>query len=629
MCINIQALARLKLIIIIFCFSGSILFSNNKDTLLVTDSSAVFYYYNNIDVAGFHKLYNLDTSLTGIQNYDPLFSDNKYYASLGNIGLAHKNLVFSPFITQGFNFGTNSFDNYLFKNDKIKYYRVVKAFTDLFYVMGAKKEQFLRVIHSQNVTRRLTLGINFRLIHSPGFYKRQFSDDKNFVCKVQYSTKNKRYSLIANYIHNKISVQENGGITFDSIFEKNIENNRELFDINLSNAENRLKQNSFFVNQYFRLSKNNLHYTDSMDTKDNDSFDLGQISYSLYFSKLSQIYKDDIADTLFYWTTYDKSNPTYDSTFIYKIENQLFWHNSDDNREKKYLFFIGLKHRYVEISGYADKKYFNQFIPSINSLIKIIKNFELILKAKYVSGDYNEGDYELNAQINLKKGKSKFIFKGTYTKQEPEWFYQQYYSNHFRWDNNFNKQKIISGGLAYKYKKFETGVNYYKINDFVYLDTLAYPCRFNKELNLLSAHIYKDFKLGYWGFDNKLIYQSTTEDNVLRLPELIANISIHYTRNLFKSAATLQLGFDFFYNSNYFADAYMPATRSFYLQNKKEIGNYFYGDLFLILKIKRARLFLKYHHINSGLTSYDYYMVPHYPMQDGGFRFGVSWRFYD
>ena len=73
----------------------------------------------------------------------------------------------------------------------------------------------------------------------------------------------------------------------------------------------------------------------------------------------------------------------------------------------------------------------------------------------------------------------------------------------------------------------------------------------------------------------------------------------------------------------------MPATRNFYIQNDKEIGNYIYVDVFFNLQVKRARLFLKYINLGSLFNYYNYYTVPSYPMQDDGFRFGVSWMFYD
>jgi hypothetical protein len=90
-----------------------------------------------------------------------------------------------------------------------------------------------------------------------------------------------------------------------------------------------------------------------------------------------------------------------------------------------------------------------------------------------------------------------------------------------------------------------------------------------------------------------------------------------------------QLALDLFYNTPYYGDAWMPATQQFYLQNNTKTGNYLYADVALNFKIKRARLFLKLSHFDNGLMGYDYFTVPHYPMQNRAFKFGVSWLFFD
>jgi hypothetical protein len=73
----------------------------------------------------------------------------------------------------------------------------------------------------------------------------------------------------------------------------------------------------------------------------------------------------------------------------------------------------------------------------------------------------------------------------------------------------------------------------------------------------------------------------------------------------------------------------MPALRSFYWQEEKKTGNYYYADVFISLMIKRFRIFIKYQHLNELWSESRYYMVPHYPQQGAAFKFGLSWSFYD
>jgi len=84
-----------------------------------------------------------------------------------------------------------------------------------------------------------------------------------------------------------------------------------------------------------------------------------------------------------------------------------------------------------------------------------------------------------------------------------------------------------------------------------------------------------------------------------------------------------------YYNTKYYADAYNPALGVFHQQNEKKLGNYPYLDVFLNIKLKRTRFFLKYEHLNSGWIYKNYFSALHYPRNEGMFKAGISWTFYD
>jgi len=632
-------LKKLTYIFTIFILISSNIYADEGDTLQQkVDSSAVFYFYDNPDSAALSKLYYIDTILTGFQQYDPISKHGRFYAGLGNIGLAHHNMIYNPFISNEFDFGIHSFDRYLYKNKTVKYYKLFIPYTKLYFENGAKKEHFFRVTHSQNIARQFTIGLDFSFIHSPGYYERQKSDDKNLFITGQYYTKNKRYGIIANYIHNKLIVEENGGIQSDSAFENNIETDRQLLNVNLQNAQNKIKEAGLFFNQYFylsKISKNNT--TDTIPIK--RKLDLGRISHSFSWSRNQFLYEDKHPASLFY-QKYDSiidSTLTHDSTYVIKIKNQLTWSNlgfNDKLEDKIFYIYFSLNYQYIEIGGYAPTKCFNQLIPSGGFSVFILKSFRLNFNAGYTFGNYNNGGFKAHAQIdqfigNKNKNLCLLKLKATYSNQIPSYFYQHYEANNFRWSSNLKKHKFIIAGVEYSYKTLKLGANLYQLKNFVYFDTLAKPNQCEKSFNVISAFIYKDFKIGKFGIDNKFIYQNVSNSNILRLPELTANVTVHFTQSLFKNAATIQPGIEVYYFTDYYANAYMPALRSFYIQNEKKIGNCFYADVFLNFKIKRVLFFVKYQHFNAGFSGYNYYTVPHYPMQDAAFKFGISWRFYD
>ena len=139
----------------------------------------------------------------------------------------------------------------------------------------------------------------------------------------------------------------------------------------------------------------------------------------------------------------------------------------------------------------------------------------------------------------------------------------------------------------------------------------------------------KNLKWKCLELDNKIVYQKSLNTDLIHLPEIMSNNAFYITGVLFNKALVAQLGLELTFFSSYYPLAWMPDTKEFYLQNDYKSANYPYVDFFLNVKIKRARIYLKMDHINSGLSGYNYYMIPNYPMSDRAFKFGVSWVFYN
>jgi hypothetical protein len=158
---------------------------------------------------------------------------------------------------------------------------------------------------------------------------------------------------------------------------------------------------------------------------------------------------------------------------------------------------------------------------------------------------------------------------------------------------------------------------------------MALPMAADKALFLSYLQIVKKIKWKGFNQINRVLVQKVNNKDALQLPLLAYGNVSYYENTFFKDVLRIQLGFDFYYNTSYFADAFMPATGLFYRQDKREIGNYPFMDAFLNWKIKRTRLFLKYTNLLSGLAGYNYFTTYGYPMNERGLRFGFSWSFYD
>ncbi len=609
---------------------------DNDTTVL--DSLLVTYFKGNIENYKLNRFYNIDTNTYNYQKFDPLYRHNGMYSTLSNIGQASKNMVFSPTLSVGYLTKPIAFAPYMYENDSVQYYNITVPYTNLDYVMSAGREQNFNVIFTRKIFTGFTFGLNYAINYSPNSsspYVNNGSNIQRFYLTSQYYTKNKRYGILGNYLNNKLTVNENGGIKYDSVFEQNIESDRRIIAVNLSAAENLLKQSGFYIEQYFNLLKP--LKSDSSRRR----IDPGNISYSFQYQRNRFTYTDPNNDSTFYFNPsgiFD-STSTFDSLTQIKYQNILRWSNigyNEDPSDKIFYIYAGGKHTFLQqVLPYDSvKSNLTQLSVFGGVAFNFGRSFHLSGNVEYYTGNYNDGDLLLDGTLRQYLGtEDKNIgylkFGINLIRRSPNWYLNNYQSNHYSWNNNFNKENylIISG--SYNFKTVSAGVKFFTIGNYTYLNDSIRPAQLSKTETVLSAFAQGTIPLKKFGINTRLVYQSTSQPNVIRLPQFTGVLDIYFRSQIFKKAGTVQTGFQVTYFSSYYADSYMPELRQFYLQNEKQIGNYPYIDVYLTLMVKRARLFVKYSHFNSLFGNYSYFLAPHYPAREARFSFGASWRFHD
>ena len=170
--------------------------------------------------------------------------------------------------------------------------------------------------------------------------------------------------------------------------------------------------------------------------------------------------------------------------------------------------------------------------------------------------------------------------------------------------------------------------NYAVINNFVFNDTTGTPAQHGGQLLVLSAYADKDFNYRNLHFRTRLLWQKSSDENILHLPDFSTFISSYYKFIVSKVLFT-QIGIDMRYFTEYYADKYDPSTGFFYLQDYKKVGDFPYLDAYVNLRLKRTRIFFKVINIGTTFMNKEYFTTPHYPMNRMTFRMGFSWGFYD
>lgn len=520
----------------------------------------------------------------------------------------------------------------------MRYYRARTPYTEITALFGMKKEQFSKLLHTQNINKQWNIAIHMLRIRSEGFYQRQNCSDNNVSFSTNYGSKNNRYSVLANAIVSSIRSDENGGIKYDSVFEERLLGNKKLISVRLADARTKRRHREVYLKQslYFG-KKENVMKEDSVIGKRIQP--TSSISYSFNANDLDFSYTEAKLDSNYYENIFFDSIQTRDSThseeFIHGIglqtillrkirinadaeqSNRRFVQYNDDSTRILDSNFISQSVRIVlsNQTGHANKR-----------KISWRAGKEYIIKGPFEFDDHVFGHISY-----VSKKDKKISFDIHTTSRSVPFLYNHYVSNHFWWKNNLETMYETNMSLRYKDKKnkLHAGAEMSHIVGYVYFDSTFLPKQHDTAIQIRSAFIQKNLHMKHFGFNNRITWQDVSDPDVLRLPQFTTNHSIYYEGKWFRKAVDVQLGLDITYYSSYFADAYMPALGQFYLQNEKEFGNYPFVDFFFNMRVRHAKIFFKSEHVNSGFTGPNYFLAPHMPAPDRSIKVGVRWTFYD
>ena len=177
-----------------------------------------------------------------------------------------------------------------------------------------------------------------------------------------------------------------------------------------------------------------------------------------------------------------------------------------------------------------------------------------------------------------------------------------------------------------------TSVKYTDKTDNVSYKNDLNVSQYGGNIQVLSAMLRQDFKLGILHLDNEIIYQKSSNEDILPLPELSLYHNLYIRFGLAKRVLLIDMGADVRYFTSYYAPDYSPAMGQFYLQNKDtrvKIGNYPLVNAYVNMHLKRTRIFLQMYNLIQGNTGYSYFLAPHYPLNPRILKIGISWNFFD
>lgn len=601
---------------------------------------------------------DFDTTSLNFQNFT--FPERKSTISaehLANLGSPFQSRIFndrtekSPFIF------LRSWEQWYKSPDEFVFLNTTKPYTNLKYLttFGNEKsqEENFQFYYSANVNKYLNIGADYEIIYSRGFYTNNSTRDK--LADIFGNYQSPKYEAFWKASYNYMENLENGGITDDRyitdplLMSGGLKEYESLnIPVNLTDAKNQHKNHQLYFNQRYNLG---FERVDVKDTLKREFVPVTSLIHTLYIDQSQKSYRSSTANPVYYDSIANiDSKLTADTCSLFVMRNTFGISLREGFHEWAKMGLTGfIEHefkRYMEYSPdarlrdstnlFSRYSYHNQNLLWAGGELyrREGKTLNYSALAKICLQGEQIGDFELNGNIktdfSLLKHTVKLDANGYIKNIEPDYFLEHYYSNHFSWDNSFYKEKRVKvdGSLEIPDLGFGFSASAENLTDYVYFNNKALPQQFSGNIQVLSANLRQHLCAGVFNWDNDIVYQHSSNENVLALPDFTI-YSNFYIKTFISKVLLTHIGVDCRYFTEYYAPAYMPATGQFYTQKDVKIGNYPFMNAYANFNLKRMRFFVMYSHVSRLFADPKYFSGPHYPMNSSIIKAGLSWNFWD
>lgn len=582
----------------------------------------------------------VDTTFDDIQNYNYIFRKNTANTYLGNFPSPYLSDIFILRDAEEDFFPLSSIRSFLFRTSDALLYNTTTPFTQLVYFTGGgkgKNETMLDVWHVQNIRPYWNAGVRYNLISSDGRYMNQKSKAYNFSFFSSYERERMAASLFVN--QNNGVFNENGGIT-DRYFIRDTTMKAEDVPVNLSDARNAYRNFNFNFQVQYNIGKSKLQVNGEDSTF---SYPAKAVVTGSAEDNVHRFREDNVNRDFFPVSYIDSvSNLDIQENLVYSFSTRFVV-----NEHPKYTYlpgiYAGVDFKYLDyrertsldtINNYGSSVYTGTWLTAgiFNVDTTALLTYDVAGKLGVV-GHY-AGNFRLDGYVRQYLSKSKMSYvhaRALFELKSVNHFFTRYIGNHDIWINDFKPVKTLSAEAKYVNERMRTevGVGLSNTIDYVYFDADAVP-RQASNILVVTAWAKQKFRAGkHFHFDQTVYYQRSSDDAVLSLPELALYSHNYYNNQMFNKALELNIGFDLFYNTRFYADKYRPSLMQFYNQQEEKTGGYPKLDVFVNFRIKRAVLFAKYEHVNYYFTNGQYFSALNYPINPAMFKFGLRWNFFD
>lgn len=592
---------------------------------------------------------------------------------LANLGSPFQSKIFfdrtdkTPFL-----FG-KVYENWLTAIDEQYFYNTTTPYTNLRYLTTfgneTSQEENFKFLFTVNVNKYLNIGVDYEILYSRGFYNH--NSNRNKLANIFGNYQSPRYEAFWKLSFNNMENFENGGISNDLYITKPMQMSGGLsqyeslnIPVEFSDGKSLYNNTHLFLNHKYHLGfeRMDIVQKDSLaDKKTPATLDtiitfvpVSSFIHTFYMDLGQRSYKSTSANLDYFKNAYLNDGSTADTSALLNIRNTLGLALVEGfHKWAKFGLTAFVEHdfrKYVRMveppsiqGGNAfTAPYVTSFVNHYESLVwaggELSKQTGELLTftalAKICVIGEKLGDFRLSGDLkttfSLWNHPVSLSADGSIRNEHPDYFLENYVSNHYHWGNHFKNEykTMVRGNLLIPALGFEAHAGVENLSNLLYFNTNALPDQFAGNIQVLSVNLKQHLGAGILNWDNDVVYQLSSNQNVLPLPDLSVLSDLYLKFTLSKVLKT-HLGIDCRYNTAYYAQAYNPALGQFYNQKELKIGNYPFMNAYANFHLKRMRFFLMYSHLSRFFADPQYFSAPHYPLNPAVIKVGLSWNFYD
>ncbi|WP_420147853.1 putative porin, partial [Spirosoma sp.] len=526
----------------------------------------------------------------------------------------------------------------------VKYFDTKSPFTDMYVALGGNNQNILRFDMAQNVTSRWNVGFDVQRFTSQKHFGTTGNNDPykllaqnwGFLLHTNYRSKNDKYTLLAHFNNMNHSLDEQGGLlpgqTADGtpiIFNYNGDSRLRSGSTSVQGPHGWEIRNGLHGYHQYVLDKgfqlyHRFDYRVQKNFYQDDQLALNQ----------SVTLPDSVVERFYHTNTLGDTSRLEQLTRFRLLENQFGLKGVAQYKAASFNYRAYLRIRnYNQNTRYntSNTNYNEYDIPRTETFVGGWLGYYFPDSLSQVTAELEYqigGGYRLQGQFD-----SKFLTAG-YSSMfvNPTLLQERFQSMIYLWRNNFSLRGYNHAfgklNLRYKQLRIEPGIDYYLLSNYIYYDTAAVARQASGSFSVLRTGLGYHLQFGKFLLAGQAYYTVQSRSDILRTPPFFINARLQY-EFLYAKVLYIQAGIDLHYKSSYYADAYMPLTQQFYIQNQKQVEGYVLADLYANLRVNRTRLFVKLTHANQGVFAPGYFVAPDFLQVRRGFAFGVDWYLFD